>query len=363
MKKSRILEKFIFWINCIAAFFLVVSFVLPYLPPKSYPTVSLLSLIVSPLILLNIIFALYWLLRGKMKLLLSTGVLIMAYFFFNSFIEFSSEGDANQFESTLKVMSYNVHLFNAYEENSLVNVSETISEILGSTRPDIVCIQEYYRDQKLDFSAYPFQYIHFKKTKTKEGVLKENVLGHAILSKYPIVNRGAFDFKATYNNSIYVDIVKGRDTIRVYNLHLESMGVVPKVSYLQEENTTKLLSRMSYGFMGQQTHIEEILAHRANSPYPVLFSGDFNNTPFSYVYREMKKDMKDSYLERGNGLGTTYLFDSYPMRIDYILASETFEIVNFETIKKTFSDHYPIIATVGWSPIPQTEKDYSKAIF
>jgi vancomycin resistance protein VanJ len=357
LKKSKILGKFIFWINCIAAFFLVVSFVLPYLPPKSYPTVSLLSLIVSPLILLNIIFALYWLLRGKKKLLLSTGVLIMAYFVFNPFIEFSSEGDANQFESTLKVMSYNVRLFNAYEKNSSVNVSETISEILGSTKPDIVCIQEYYRNQKIDFSAYPFQYIHFKKTKNKAGVFKENELGHAILSKYPIVNKGGFDFKDTFNNSLYVDIIKLQDTIRVYNLHLQSIGILPKVSYLQEANTSKLLGRMSNGFMGQQSQIEEILAHKANSPYPVLFSGDFNNTPFSYVYREMKKDMKDAYLERGNGLGTTYLFDSYPMRIDYILTSKTFEILNFETIKITFSDHYPIITTVGWSPMSQTERD------
>ncbi len=281
----------------------------------------------------------------------------MAYFFFDSFIEFSSEGDASKFESTLKVMSYNVRLFNAYEENSPVNVSETISEILESTEPDIVCIQEYYRDQKIDFSAYPFQYIHFRKKKNKAGVRKENDLGHAILSKYPIVNKGAFDFKGTYNNSLYVDIIKSQDTIRIYNFHLQSMGILPKVSYLQEVNTRKLLGRISDGFIGQQTHVEEILAHKANSPYPVLFSGDFNNTPFSYVYREMKKDMKDSYLERGNGLGTTYLFDSYPMRIDYILASETFEIVNFEAIKRTFSDHYPIIATVGWSPIPKMEKD------
>ena len=357
MKKSRILGKFIFWINCIAAFFLVVSFVLPYLPPRSFPTLSLLSLIVSPLILLNIIFALYWLLRGKLKLLLSTGVLIMAYFFFNSFIEFSSEGDANQFGSTLKVMSYNVHLFNAYEQNSTVDVSETISEILESTKPDIVCIQEYYRNNKIDFSAYPFQFIHFKRAKNKEGVLKENVLGHAILSKYPIVNKGAFDFKSTFNNSLYVDIVKSQDTIRVYNFHLESMGVLAKVSYLQEADAKRLLGRMSTAFMKQQSQVEEILAHKENSPYPVLFAGDFNNTPFSYVYREMQKDMKDSYLERGNGLGTTHLFDSYPMRIDYILASETLEILNFETIRKTSSDHYPIIATIGWSPIPKTEKD------
>ena len=63
--------------------------------------------------------------------------------------------------------------------------------------------------------------------------------------------------------------------------------------------------------------------------------------------------MKDSYLERGNGLGTTYLFDSYPMRIDYIFASEAFDILNFETIRQTFSDHYPIISTVGWPAIPE----------
>lgn len=355
MKKSGIFGKFIFWINCIAAFFLVVSFILPYVPPKSYPTVSLLSLIVSPLILLNVIFALYWLLRGKVvKLLLSTGVLIMAYFFFNSFIEFSSEGDANQFRSTLKVMSFNVHLFNIYEEDSLVN----ITEIMGSTKPDIICIQEYSRNQKIDFSAYPYQYIYFRERKNNRGVvLKEIDFGHAILSKYPIINKGAFDFKDTFNNGLFVDIIKSQDTIRVYNLHLESMGILPKVSYLQESDTRKLLGRMSDGFKRQQSQMEEVLAHKANSPYPVLLAGDFNNTPFSFVYGKMKKGMKDAYLERGNGLGTTFSFDSYPMRIDYILTSKTFEILSFETIKKTFSDHYPIIAKVGWSPISETKDD------
>jgi endonuclease/exonuclease/phosphatase family metal-dependent hydrolase len=357
LKKTKFFGKFIFWLNSIAAFLLVVSFVLPYVPPKSFPIISLLSLIVSPLILLNIIFAIYWLLRAKKKIFLSVGVLIMAYFFFNPFIEFSSEGDAAEFEKTLKVLSYNVRLFNAYEQNSSANVSETISEILGSKKPDVVCIQEYYRDQKLDFSAYPFQYIHFKKTKNKKGELKENVLGHAILSKYPIVNKGAFDFKDTYNNSIFADIVKDQDTIRIYNLHLKSIGILPKVSYLQEANTNKLLGRMSNGFIGQQEQVEEVLLHKASSPYPALLVGDFNNTPFSYIYRKLEGGMVDAYLKRGNWLGTTYLFDSYPMRIDYIFASEAFEIVNFETIKSTFSDHYPVFATVGWSPISENEKD------
>jgi endonuclease/exonuclease/phosphatase family metal-dependent hydrolase len=351
------LGKFIYWINCIVAVFLVFSFVLPYVPPESYPIISLLSLIVSPLILLNIIFFLFWLLRGKAKMLLSAVVLVIAYFFFNPFVQFSSKGDTGAFGSTLKVMSYNVRLFNAYQESSKVNVGETISEIIGETSPDVVCVQEYYRDEKIDFSSYPHRYMHFRSTKNKKGVLKDNDLGHAILSKYPIAGSGAFDFKDTYNNTIYADIVKGEDTLRVYNLHLESMRVAPKVAYLQETDTKKLLGRMSSSFRKQQVQIEEILAHKENSPYPVLLSGDFNNTPFSYVYRKVTRGMKDAYLERGSGLGTTYLFDWYPMRIDYILASKTFEVLKFETVRESFSDHYPIMATVGWSPIYKAKKD------
>lgn len=351
------MKKFIYGVNGIAAVFLVISLVLPYLPPNSYPIISLLSLIVSPLIFFNTFFFLYWLLMGKAKMLLSATVLLMAYFFFNPFLQFSSEGNANSVESTLKVMSYNVRLFNAYQDNSPQNVPETISKIIGATKPDVLCIQEYYRDQNAYFLEYPFQYKHFRSTKNKKGVLKENYLGHAILSKYPIINSGAFDFNDTYNNSLYVDIVKSQDTIRVYNLHLESMGVAPKVSFLQKSDTKKLLGRISSGFVKQQSQIEEILEHKESSHYPVLVSGDFNNTPFSYVYREMTNEMKDSYLERGSGLGTTYLFDWYPMRIDYILASDTFKILKFETVKTTFSDHYPIMATVGWSSKFSDKKD------
>lgn len=353
MKKTTILGRFVFWMNGVAAFFLVISFVLPYLPPKSFSMVSLLSLVVSPLIFLNILFFLYWLLRLKLHFLLSAITLIMAYFFFNSFLEFSSEGDTERYGATLKVMSYNVHLFNAYEKNSSINVSETLQDILDSKKPDVVCIQEYYQGADTDFSAYPYQYIHFKKEKDSKGEVLQHNLGHAVFSKYPIVNKGAFNFKKTFNNTLYVDIVKSQDTIRIYNFHLQSIGILAKVSYLQEADTKKLLGRMSDNFKKQQSQIEEVLAHKALSPYPVLFSGDFNNTPFSYIYREIQKEMKDSYLERGNGLGTTYLFDSYPMRIDYIFASEAFDILNFETIRQTFSDHYPIISTVGWPAIPE----------
>ena len=293
---------------------------------------------------------LYWLLRMKRLVFMSLLILIIAFFTFPSFLKFSKASDASDYKNSLKVLSYNVRLFNAYEENSTVDVSKSLSELLESQQHDVVCIQEYYKDMNMTFPEYPYQYIHYKIMELKKGEVKESILGHAILSKYPLVNTAAFDFHGTFNNTIYADIIKGADTLRVYNLHLNSLGIESSVSSLQNGDKVKLRRRMISGFVAQQEQLESVLNHRETSPYPTIMCGDFNNTPYSYIYEETSKaGMTDAFLERGNGMGTTLYFDFYPMRIDYIFSSEEFEVLDFETIQKTFSDHKSVTATFGWN--------------
>lgn len=333
--------KLIYGLNVLAAFLLLVSFVLPYLPPKNFPTLSLLSLAVSPLLLINILFALYWLLRFKRAFFLSFFMLLFAYFHFNPFFEISSEGDTSSHSQTLSILTHNVRLFNAYEKNTdEKQVIGSFSSLLAEEDPDIVCVQEFYADYSLDMSAYPYQFIHFKEPGNK--------LGHAIFSKYPLIHKGGFDFSNSYNNTIYADAIVKGDTVRIYNLHLQSLGILPSVDFLQERGTQHIKQRISETFVQQEKQVEQILEHRNRSPYPVILAGDFNNTSFSFTYRELKRGMKDTFLKRGNGIGTTYSFVSYPVRIDYILCTESFEVVSFHTVKGTFSDHHPVSATVGW---------------
>lgn len=336
----RSLNKLIYWGNVLAAFLLLVSFILPYLPPKTFPTLSLLSLVVSLLIIVNIAFAIYWAVQFRRRFFVSFTVLFISYFYFNVFYEVSTEGDVSNYKNTLSVLSYNVRLFNAYEKNPETDAKQIISEILAAENPDIVCVQEYYKPNTIDFSTYSYQYIHFKSEKAK--------LGHAIFSKYPLVNTGAFDFKDTYNNTLYADVVKNNDTIRVYSLHLQSLGIIPRVSFLQESDNEKLRKRVSRALEKQQNQVAAILAHKKHTAHPVIICGDFNNTPFSYSYRKLKEGMRDAFRERGNGLGTTFKFEKYPMRIDYIFASEGLDILSFDTVEQTFSDHYAIRATLGW---------------
>lgn len=336
----KLVNKFLYWGNMLTAFLLLISFILPYLPPKNFPTLSLLSLVVSLLIIVNIFFAIYWAIQFRRRFFVSFTVLLISYFYFNVFYEVSSEGDASQYKNTLNVLSYNVRLFNAYEKNPETDASKIISEILTKENPDVVFVQEYYKPNKIDFSAFPYKYVHFKSEKAK--------LGHAFFSKYPLVNTGAFDFEETYNNTLYADVVKGTDTIRIYNVHLQSLGIIPRVSFLQDSDNEKLRKRVSKAFEKQQGQVEAILEHKQKTKHPVIICGDFNNTPFSFSYRKLKDGMQDAFRERGNGLGTTFKFEKFPMRIDYIFASEGLEVISFESMEKTFSDHYPVRATVGW---------------
>lgn len=337
---GKFFNTIVYWANLIMVFLLLLSFVIPYLPPSRFPTIALLSLLVPLLIILNILFAVYWAFQLRRRLFISATVVVISYFYFNAFYKFSSEGDTLEYENTLTVMSYNVRLFNEYEKKPVGDVAKTMKAYFEAENPDVICIQEYYLPNKVDFSDYPYRYEHFETRNTK--------LGNAIFSKYPLINKGAFDFKKTGNNTIYADIVKGKDTLRIYGVHLQSIGILPEVTFLQDLDNTRLRKKFAEAFEKQQFQIDAIQSHKRKTKNPVIICGDFNNTPFSYSYRKMKGTMKDAFRERGNGLGTTFLFDKFPLRIDYIFASEELQVVSFKTLKNTFSDHYAIRATLGW---------------
>ena len=340
MKTSGFLGKLIYWVNIVAAFLLLLSYVLPYIPPKTFSIAPLLSLAVSPLLFINVVFAVYWIAHLKRRALLSVMVLVIGYFTFGAFYQFANESeDTNDVAHKLKVLSYNVRLFNLYEEESDHNESSFIANLLKEQQPDIVCIQEFYGGSNIDFAAYPYQFKHFK---------EDHKLGHAIFSKYPLVQTGAFDFEDTYNNSLFADVLVDKDTVRLYNIHLQSLGILPSVDYLQQKNKTRIRRQMSVNFVKQQEQVTAILEHKKRTGYPVIIAGDMNNTAFSYVYKKLSKGMNDAFDMAGGGLGTTFSFDGYPMRIDYVMTSLNIKAIEFGIGADTFSDHYPIWATIGW---------------
>jgi len=339
MKNLKGTEKIIFFINSLVAAVLLLSYLLPYVAPKNFAFLSVLSLGVPLLIILNALFMLYWLLKAKKHLLLSGLVLLLGYNYVGSLYKFSSSKNIEN-DNDISIMNFNVRLFNLYNWIDNDSVEQDIVKLIKNENPDVVSFQEYHPHELVDLSSYKYKYEKLSGNRVKYG--------QAIFSKYPIANSGSVEFPNTANNAIYVDIVKDRDTIRMYNVHLQSLHIDANVESLKNEDSEKLIQKVSETFKMQQEQAELFIEHKRQSPYKMVICGDFNNSPYSYVYNKIKGDnLKDSFEEAGNGFGRTFDFKYFPVRIDFILVDESFEVNSFKVYEEELSDHYPIRAKIS----------------
>lgn len=338
MKNLSTINKIIYLANILVAFVLFLAFVLPFLPPKTFSVLSVLNLGVPFLILGNVLFFLYWLFRVKKQLMLSLVVLIIGQLAFGSLYKFSSSKRIEH-PNNFKVMNYNVRLFNLFEWLPGTDVDTQIIDFVKKQAPAILCIQDYHprKDNDLGFFKYKYEWLSGNKIKH----------GQAIFSQFPIINSGSLNFPNSANNAIFVDVVKEKDTIRIYNVHLESLRINTKLDSLTKEQSELMFYRVSSTFKMQQSQTEMLLNHKAKTTYKTIICGDLNNTAFSYVYRKIKGDLKDTFKKAGNGFGRTYDFKFFPVRIDYIFADNAFAVNGFKAYNEHFSDHYPISATLS----------------
>ena len=335
MKNLKLIDKIVYLINGLLAFMLLLSYYLPFVAPKNFPVLSVLSLGVPFLIIINVVFFLYWLVKLKKQFSISLLVLVIGYITFGSLYKFSSSENISS-EDDLKVMNYNVRLFNLYNWIPEKDIVSKITTLIQEQNPDILSIQEYHPHNDLDLSFFKYKFEKLSGNKVKYG--------QAIFSKYPIINSGSIEFPNTSNNAIFIDVVKHDDTLRVYNIHLQSMRIDANVDKLKQEDSERLLKRVKRTFEMQQSQTELFLKHKTQSPYKMIVCGDFNNTSFSYVYREIRGELNDAFKVSGNGFGRSYDFKFFPIRIDFILSDPSFEVIGFKTFDERYSDHYPISA-------------------
>ncbi|WP_299685634.1 endonuclease/exonuclease/phosphatase family protein [uncultured Dokdonia sp.] len=340
MKGLSFFGKAIFFFNSIFAILLVLGYALPYIPPHIFPKLSVLSLLLPVLLLVNAVFLIYWVLRGKRQLFLSAFVLITGIGHISSLYHFGDNSNATNGEG-LKILSYNVRSFNLNGWSKQKNIGERIIEFVTKKDPDIVCFQEYNPEHTLTTQQYPYRY--------RKMIGNSNLFGQIIYSKFPIVHTGSLDFDDTGNNAIFADVVIDNDTIRIYNVHFQSLRVSSKFNTLKDEDSKRLLGRMGEAFKKQEEQVMVFLKSEQKSPYPVIVAGDFNNSSTSYMYRKIRGVKQDAYEKAGTGTGRSFTFDFIPLRIDFILADPKFEILQFENYDIKLSDHYPIESVINKS--------------
>ena len=252
---------------------------------------------------------------------------------------------------TLKIMTYNTHGMMIGET---LSAQKDMLRYINSQDADIVCLQEVlvYKDPQLltldtlrnAMSNYPYTYYDFIFYNDKRQ------FGNVVFSRYPLINKSTINYESTSNISSQCDIVVGQDTIRLITNHLES--------YKFNHRDMQLFEEIGYSPIVQKVQDSDELRHKQakevkqkirESPYPIVVVGDFNAIPLSYVYWKIKWGLRDCFLSSSFGkLGNTFRKGILGVRIEYILCSRDLTPINCTVDEVNYSDHSPVIATIGW---------------
>ncbi len=278
-------------------------------------------------------------------------------------VNFSSNFHIPKDSHSIRVMSWNIEQLNIQHYKDKPWIKQQMLDLINQYDPDIACFQEvvlgekkksinYLPDitKKLKFSDYFYSYA------IKDDFDSYHHFGIIIFSKFPIVSRQTFvNYPNDYNSTFqYVDIIAASDTVRIFNIHLQSLkfskdnlSYLDKAGLESDSNITEsknIIAKMKTGFIKRSIQADFIKGEIEQSPYPVVVCGDFNDVPNSYAYQTIGEGLQDAFVKKGLGISRTFSSISPTLRIDNIFADPVFTVTQFVRVKKLLSDHFPIIA-------------------
>lgn len=271
---------------------------------------------------------------------LSVLTLLIGWPFIHSTVLFNSKHNTN---NAIQVLSFNAKFFR--QPKTYSKFSTEMIQWVANDAADIKCLQEYSTNPKwtpLDATGQIEKKEYHSYTFQADVVDRDHNKGMAIFSKFPVLDSGiVFEAKGTANAAIFVDISINGKTIRVYNVHLASMNLELR------ENTGLakiwfIAKRLKYGAINRNQQIKKLIAHTKSSPYPFIICGDFNETPYTFNYQELKRAYPNTFEEVGRGFGFTFNEIPYWLRIDHQFHSDDVKAVGYHVNKTmNISDHFP----------------------
>ncbi len=336
---------------------MILSYASIYINPAVSGIPLFFGLYFIPILIINIALLLVALIGRSRSVWIPVAVLLPALMYTDLFYKIGSEDKSDIVGIKLKIESYNVGMFSSSKEQmSREECRDKIIRYIEDNNPDIACFQEFYANTKdqIDslFPGYKYKYHHLFKIKNGK------YFGNLIISRFPIVSQGKISFPRSTNLSIYADIDHFGRTIRIYNNHLESynisfttlvhkMSKAERISGDEIKNDIKEVHEKMLGtFIKRSRQVNKILENIAESSYPAIICGDFNDTPMSFTYHKLSKERKDTFRESGKGFGATFVPLWPLLRIDYILYPKEFGSISHTTRKIKLSDHYPISSEI-----------------
>jgi endonuclease/exonuclease/phosphatase family metal-dependent hydrolase len=365
MKKNRSLFQIIMLgLNLIAVVVLLFSYAAGLVSPSGYWVFALFGLAYPIILLVNLAFVFLWLILWKRYVFLSVVTILLGWSDLHSIVPVHLGSRDALPGIHFRMISFNIH--SLYGNQKIQSIPETRSQVtafLSSQQADVVCLQEFFAvgenfSKTVDrFSqSIDLKYNYFKNYKNFDNKTKINAI--ATFSRYPVTDTGSFHFPGKSVFAIYTDLAMDEDTIRVYNLHLESIRLsnddytfYSQITEPDKEKTPiregskKMIWKLRKAWQERARQVQTLKNHMSLCRRPMIICGDFNDTPSSYTYHQLLEDKSDAFREAGTGIfGSTYAGRFPSFRIDYLLFSGDFSVQSYQKTEVDLSDHYPVMA-------------------
>ena len=351
----RVISLMMALIAILGAVMAVMSWLCCLVSPAKAPVLQFFGIAFWPIFAFNVVMLVLLAIARSKKIFLSLLALVVSIPGLMKSYSFGKSSD----EDGIKVMSYNVHIF---QDISGKRTAEAFAaDVIGMVRkesPDVLCLQEFssYISQKSrvycmkKFAAeVGFEHIYYNED-------NDNLGRNVIFSNYPLSPLSPnLSSKSNDVNGIMVEVDAGeKGKFAVADVHLLSFKITDKeLDELLDDNSdsevTKkrgmsLLNKMSYAFEHRASDVNDMLASMPKDDAPVIVCGDFNDTPVSYVCQKMTHaGFYDAFIKSGHGIGATYLGKLPWFRIDYIWINKHVNSLSYNKIDFKGSDHYPIM--------------------
>ncbi len=193
------------FITLLCNFFLFFSYMAFLSDPIKTSWIAFTGLTYPLIVIINILFCLIWLLKRKLFFLPTLILLIGGMYHHSRYFQISlSSQNTTKNSKSIKIMSYNVRLFDLYNWKENKQMKQNIIKMIQSEDPDVICFQEYYFNSSNDFITRDMIIKELKMPYYYESFSDESkgssYFGIATFSKFPIINKGNLQFNNDHSN-------------------------------------------------------------------------------------------------------------------------------------------------------------------
>lgn len=351
-------------INILTGLFFLTGASVRHFNVDHYWFLSLFTFLLPYFIFLLLFFLFFWIFVRPWWSLISVLFLVLGWHAVINIIPFRLpyEFQMKKADSTIRIMSWNVEQLNIQQHKEHPERLEQMLKLINLYDPDIACLQEVVAgenkhainylpriDSVLNFSDHFFAY------KLKDDFDRYHHFGTIIYSKFPIIHKQFMvnnpdDYNSTFQ---FVDVLIGTDTVRIFNVHLQSLKFSKEnrgyldslhIKTTASDESKSIVKKIKAGILRRAVQANFVKDEMNHTPYPVILCGDFNDVPVSYAYETIGKNMQNAFVKKGYGISNTFDGIAPTLRIDNIFADSNFVFTQYKKITKFYSDHFPVVA-------------------